>query len=138
MNDTDIRPEKTAPPRPDVTSNQGYTIRAVLPGSPATPGLLHSWYVAAQQDDGRQWVTWMAFRLDGSTDGQLGYTAGHYFYEPDAAENQRLALGDLAVRAGLMPVIARQIAGQVTAWTYAPAEDKRMASRLLKWAGDQK
>jgi hypothetical protein len=134
MNDTEISPEKAAPPRPDYTRNQDFIIRAVMPGHPATSITLKSWWVAAERDDGSgDWVTWEAYRSDGAQAGQLAYSGGHYETGPDAGVNRNRALADLAVRAGCMRGIARQIAGEVMSWTYAPAEDRRMARRLLKW-----
>jgi hypothetical protein len=132
-----------APPVPGVTVNAGYTIRAVLPGHPAGDGLLESWWVAAEQDG--LWVTWEAYRLDGSQAGRLAYNAGSYFQSPTRAcregLNQTRALGDLAVRAGLMSEMAARIANEVTRYhavtgpyTTGEREDRRMASRLRKWA----
>jgi hypothetical protein len=132
-----------APPVPGVTVNAGHTVRAVLPGHPAGSGLLESWWVAAELD--RLWVTWEAYRLDGSQAGRLAYNAGHYFQSPTRAcregLNRTRALGDLAVRAGLMPEMAARIADEVTRYhavtgpyTTGEREDRRMASRLRKWA----
>jgi len=129
-----------ARPIPDVTRNASYTVRAVMSGHPAEPGLLASWWVAAESDADNQWVTWEAYALDGSQAGRLGFNAGHYFGGPDQAVNKRGALADLAVRAGTMPEMAHRIAdevmryaGNVNSPAVAP-EDKRMANRLRKWA----
>lgn len=131
-----------APPVPDVTVNGNYTVRAVLPGHPAERGLLQSWWVACQETtDGGHWVTWEAYRMDGPSAGHLAYNAGHYFHSPDPAANRTRALGDLAVRAGLMSEMADRIADEVTRYhaitgpyTTGEREDRRMASRLRRWA----
>jgi hypothetical protein len=129
-----------APPVPDVTRNVSYTVRAVMPGHPAGSGLLASWWVAAESTADNQWVTWEAYKMDGSQAGRLAYNAGHYFGGPDQAVNKRGALADLAVRAGTMPEMARRIAEEVMRYDRSenwpvPPEDKRMAARLRKWAG---
>lgn len=95
---------KLAPPVPGITENAGYVIRAVLPGHPAEPGLLESWYVAAERAEDHEWVTWEAYANDvPGYEGRLAYNAGHYFggtAHPDT--NKRAALLDLARRAGII------------------------------------
>jgi hypothetical protein len=136
VNDTEtkIRAEQTAPPRPDFTVNQDFTVRAVLPGSPAEPGYRQSWWVAAERASDGAWVTWAAYR-NADQGGKLSYDGGHYETVRSAAENKDRALADLAVRAGLMPGVAREIAWEVLSLTHAEPEDKRMGHRLLRWAG---
>jgi len=90
-----------APPVPGITQNAGWTVRAVLPGHDASPGLLRSWWVAAEQDGG--WVTWEAYELDGSQAGKLAYNAGHYYDMNSPASNRHQALANLAERAGIAP-----------------------------------
>ena len=103
-----------APPAPDVTRNAGYTVRAVLPGHPAEPGLLESWWVAAEDADRSAWVTWEAYKMDGTQAGKLAYNAGTYFdTASDPEVNRRRALADLSVRAGLMPTVALRIADEM-------------------------
>ena len=130
-----VRATRTmASPAPDVTQNAGYTVRAVMPGHPAGNGLLESWYVAAENDNG-SWVTWEAHALDGNQAGRLAYNAGHYFTSTDAALNRRHALADLAVRAGTMADMAERIANTIVNRTRATDEEKRTARSLRAWAG---
>lgn len=133
-----------APPVPGVTANAGYTIRAVLPGHPASDGLLASWYVACEAESiSGAWVTWTAYALDHpGREGYLSYDAGHYYDGPDPADNRDRALSDLAIRAGLMSGVGLRIAEEVTRYhdltapfTTGQAEDRRMAARLRKWCG---
>lgn len=138
----ELRKQATAaPPRPDVTRNVDWIIRAVMPGHPAEPGLYQSWYVAAERDDGcGDWVTWEAYLPE---TGRLAYTAGHYEVVHSPAENKRLALADLAVRAGLLRGVALRVADEVASshrpdlQLPADREDRRMAARLRKWATAQ-
>jgi hypothetical protein len=118
-----------APPVPGVTRNAGHVIRAVITAS----GRDTAWFVAAEDPERGQWVTWRAemFR-SGERAGQLACSAGNYFRTPDARQR---ALADLAVRAGVMPGIGLRIADDIlcrpgTALRPVPAEDKRMARRL--------
>lgn len=130
MNDTTtrIRAEQAAPPRPDFTVNQGFTIRAVLPGHPPEPGLLESWWVAAERAEDGEWVTWEAYRLDGEQAGKLGYSSGDYLGGTDPDRNRHDAMTDLARRAGLIPGIARHITADLL--ESADAKD-RAAGRAL-------
>lgn len=88
-----------APPVPGVTRNAGFTIRDVIYANPAGGGLLESWYVTGEAEDGR-WVTWVAYAQDGSQAGRLAYTWGHY----DGLDSHAAALRDLADRAGITPI----------------------------------
>lgn len=134
-----------APPVPGVTRNAGYIVRAVIYDHPHANGLLEAWWVAAEHPDGR-WVTWHAYKQDGSRAGTLSYDAGHYYDNPVHSEqNKRAALADWALRAGLMIPVAQRIADQILADTdsnrypYATpdknrTENRRMARRLRQWA----
>jgi hypothetical protein len=127
-------PARMAPPAPDVSRNAGYTIRAVLPGHPAMAGLLESWWVAAEDAERSQWVTWEAYRMDGSQEGRLAYNAGTYFHGPDQSDNKRRALADLAIRAGAMRAMAERIAGEMISGPDVTAETRRAARGLRRWA----
>lgn len=126
-----------APPVPGVTRNGSHVVRAVIYAHPHQDGLLESWFVAAEDPERGEWVTWNAYRRDGSQAGTLSYDAGHYFAHPAGSKvNRRDALADLAVRAGLMPEMAGRIANEVEGYHgFTPREDVRMARRLRKWAG---
>jgi hypothetical protein len=133
-----------APPVPGVTRHNGYIMRAVINRNPKVPGYLEAWWVAGEDPVTRHWVTWNAYAGDpaGSRPGRLSYDGGHYFDGPDAQANKRRAMGDLAERAGTMPEMARRIAAEVTRYhpehgpyTAGQQADRRMASRLRKWAG---
>jgi hypothetical protein len=87
-----------APPVPGITVNAGYTVRDVIYANPAGGGLLESWWVAAEDPERGEWVTWVAYAQDGSHAGQLAYTWGHY----DGLTSHAAALQDLAIRAGIV------------------------------------
>lgn len=129
-----------APPVPGVTRNAGYTVQAVMPGGPAEPGSLAYWWVACEDAERGAWVTWEAYAMDGRLAGHLAYNAGHYYTGPDPAGNKSQALADLAVRAGTMTQMALRIADEITRYhgdgpyTASEKEDRRMASRLRRWA----
>ena len=128
--------QTTAPPAPDVTVNAGYIVRAVMPGHPAEPGLLASWWVACEDAQRGAWVTWEAYAMDGERAGFLAYNAGHYFtregHPEDAGANKRKALADLAVRAGTMPQMALRIADEIIGRPDSSDEDRRVTRRLRK------
>ena len=127
-----------ARPIVDETVNAGYVVRHVIDGSPASPGLLKTWWVACEStDEPGSWVTWEACALDGSQAGRLGYNAGHYFQSPTRAcrdgLNRRRALADLAKRAGALPDIARLAADEMDSDLHAPHEGRRAARFLRKY-----
>lgn len=103
--------EMLARPIPGETVNVGYVIRHVIDGHPAEPGLLRSWWVAGEREDGA-WVTWEAAALDGSMSGSIGYNAGDYFGNDDPAVNRRRALRSLAERAGVPVATERMDASE--------------------------
>jgi hypothetical protein len=90
-----------ARPITDQTVNAGKIVRHVIDGKPAEPGYLRSWWVAAEDPETGEWVTWEACALEGGMAGQIGYNGGDYFSSPDAASNKRRALRSLARRAGV-------------------------------------
>lgn len=130
-----------APPVPGITRNGGYTVRSVIHMHDAVPGLLAEYLVACDDERG-YWVTWHAYVMDGARAGRLTYDGGNYFQSlGGVGANRQAALADLAVRAGTMSGpsgVAARIAREVTRYHSAlspvPAEDRRMAARLLKWA----
>lgn len=124
-----------APPVPNVTQHSGYTVRAVINHNPKVPGLLEAWWVALENPERGAWVTWNAYAGDpaGSQPGRLSYDGGHYFGSPDPQANKKAAYADLAVRAGTMAGVAILIAQDVLSYDSSP-ENRRMASRLRKWA----
>jgi len=93
-----------APPVPGVTRNNGYTVFAVLPGAPASPGLLASWFVAAQGENGMT-VTWTACAGES---GMLSYSGGRY------QDNRALAMISLADRAGVFMALDSFTSGMAT------------------------
>lgn len=122
---------RMAPPVPGVTRNMGYTVFAVLPGSPAGNGTLASWHVAAQHDTGST-VTWTAYASEDGTN--LGYDGGHYTacYERTAgaqAEARAEALVSLADRAsvfGALDELSARSAGRA-----AFADSRALVMRQL-------
>jgi len=133
--EADLAARTMAPPMPGVTRHNDYIVRAVIYRNPKVPGLLEAWWVAGEDTVTGHWVTWNAYAGDpaGSQAGRLSYDAGNYFEGTDAAGNKHRAIGDLAVRAGTMPEVARRIADEIAKYTYAEPEDKRMASRLRRY-----
>jgi hypothetical protein len=90
-----------ARPIPGETMNAGKIVRHVIDGPPAEPGYLKSWWVAAEDPDTGEWVTWQACALEGELSGRIGYNGGDYFNHPDPAVNKRRALRSLSRRAGV-------------------------------------
>jgi hypothetical protein len=125
-----VRAARTmAPPVPGVTVNAGHVVRAVITAG----GRDTAWFVAAEDTERGQWVTWRAETFpSGDRAGQLAYSGGHYFWASDARQQ---ALANLADRAGLLPAIAPLIAAEMTRYEHrTTAEDRRAAARLRRWA----
>jgi hypothetical protein len=127
-----------APPVPGVTRHNDYIIRAVIYNHAHANGYLEAWWIAGEDPCNGHWVTWNAYAGDpaGSRAGRLSYDGGHYFESTSAADNKRMALADLAERAGLLPEVARMAADEMTRKRYGhtvTAEDKRAARGIRRY-----
>jgi hypothetical protein len=112
-----------------------------MPGSPASPGLRESWWVACEDPERGEWVTWACYGRDSHGCGGLSYDAGDYFAHGDPAANRRGALASLADRAGASEGVAELIAARVISggelfsmYPRSSREDLRMARHLARWA----
>lgn len=110
-----------ARPIPDQTVNAGKIVRHVIDGYPREPGAYRSWWVACEDPDTGEWVTWECCVMDdGEHPGKLAYNAGAYFFSTDRTSNKDRALRSLARRAGI-PVATVNMDADET------------ISRLLDW-----
>jgi hypothetical protein len=95
-----------APPVPGVTENMGYVMFTVIDGERGGTGLLRSWYVAGQREDGACAV-WTAYQGE---NGTLSYDCGSYVTRADRATARRMASLTAAKRAGVLTTLTEYVA----------------------------